>query len=329
MDHVLMIAEAGVNHNGDFELAKQMIDVAKEAGADVIKFQTSTTSTSKYSEKAEYQKCATGRDESQLDMIKKLRFTFDQHRDLKNYCEQIGIEYLSTPFDFESIDFLKDLCRFWKVPSGEIVNIPYLEKIGETGKPVVMSTGMASLAEIQRAISVLEKAGTSEVTLLQCTTEYPVDFKDINLNCIQTMRKQFKCKTGFSDHSLGIEASVAAVALGACVIEKHFTLDRNMEGPDQKASLEPQELKALVRAIRNVEQALGTGEKKPCEAELKNLHAARKSIVAKIDIKKGDQFTVDNIVPRHAGNGISPACWYEVLGQSAIRDFKEDEMIEI
>ena len=328
--HTLIIAEAGVNHNGDFEVAKKMIDAAKEAGVDIVKFQTSITSTSKFSEKAEYQKRETGADESQLDMIKKLRFSFDQHRQLKEYCDKVGITYLSTGFDYESIDFLSELgCDVWKVPSGEIINVPYLEKIGRTCKPVIMSTGIGTIDEISTAIDILKKNGTPKITLLQCTTQYPTPYEDINLRAMKTLADKYDVEVGLSDHSMGIEVPIAAVAMGASVIEKHFTLDRTMPGPDQKASIEPDELKQMVTSIRNIEKALGTGVKVPNAGELINKHAARKSIVALRDIKAGEAFTVDNIVPRHAGHGISPARWYEVLGKKAKRDFIEDEMIEL
>ena len=326
----LIIAEAGVNHNGDFDTAVKMIDVAKDAGVDIIKFQTSITSTSKFSEKAEYQKRETGANESQLDMIKKLRFSFEQHRKLKEYCDKIGISYLSTAFDFESIEFLDSLgCDFWKVPSGEIVNVPYLERIGRTKLPVIMSTGIGTIDEISNAIDLLEKNGTPKITLLQCTTEYPTPYEDINLRAMNTLKAQFNKDVGLSDHSMGIEVPIAAVAMGATIIEKHFTLDRSMPGPDQKASIEPDELKALVSSIRHIECALGDGVKLPKPGEIENKHAARKSIVALRNISKGEVFTEDNIVPRHAGKGISPARWYEVLGQTAKRDFIEDEMIEL
>lgn len=327
--HTLIIAEAGVNHNGDFDTAKRMIEVAKDAGADIVKFQTSITSTSKFSEKANYQKRETGSEGSQLDMIKKLRFSFEQHKELKKYCDSIGIEYLSTPFDFESIEFLSELCNLWKIPSGEIVNVPYLERIGRDSKPVIMSTGMATINEIQTAIDILNENGCSDIKLLQCTTQYPTAYEDVNLRAMDSLRNIFKCDIGLSDHSMGIEVPIAAVAMGASVIEKHFTLDRNMKGPDHKASIEPDELACMVQSIRNIEKALGSGRKEPCISELENLHISRKSIVASRDIKKGEQFTVENIVPRHAGKGISPARWYEVLGQYAKRDFAEDEMIEL
>lgn len=326
----LIIAEAGVNHNGDFDTAIKMIDVAKSAGVDVVKFQTSITSTSKYSEKAEYQKRETGSEGTQLDMINKLRLSFEQHRMLKDYCDSIGITYLSTPFDFESIDFLESLgCDFWKVPSGEIVNIPYLERIGKTRKPVIMSTGMGSMEEIQFAIELLRKNGTEDIRLLQCTTEYPAEYSNINLKAMATLKDRFGYEVGISDHSKGVEIPIAAVALGACVVEKHFTLDRNMPGPDHKASIEPDELRKMVECIRHVESALGDGIKVPAEAEMENLHVSRKSIVALRDIKAGEVFSEDNIVPRHAGKGISPAKWYDVLGMTAKRDFMEDEMIEL
>lgn len=329
MQKTLIIAEAGVNHNGDFETAIKMIDAAKSCGVDIVKFQTSITSTSKFSEKAEYQKRETGADESQLGMIKKLRFSFDQHRRLKEYCDKVGIKYLSTPFDFESIEFLNEICDVWKVPSGEIINVPYLERIGKTQKPVIMSTGIGTLDEIERAIRILKENGTIQITLLQCTTEYPTPYEDVNLKAMETLKEKFGLEVGLSDHTMGIEVDIAAVAMGATIIEKHFTLDRNMPGPDQKASLEPNELRQMVSSIRNVEKALGDGQKVPRLGEEENKHAARKSIVAKRDIRRGEVFAEDNIVPRHAGKGISPARWYEVIGQKAKRDFIEDEMIEI
>lgn len=329
MKRTLIIAEAGVNHNGDFETAIKMIDAAKTCGVDIVKFQTSITSTSKFSEKAEYQKKETGVDESQLDMIKKLRFSFEQHRQLKEYCEKVGIKYLSTPFDFESIDFLNEICDVWKVPSGEIINVPYLERIGKTQKPVIMSTGICTLEEIDNAIQILRDNGTQQIILLQCTTEYPTPYEDVNLNAMVTLREKFGLEVGLSDHTMGIEVDIAAVAMGATVIEKHFTLDRNMPGPDQKASLEPRELQQMVLSIRNIEKALGNGQKVPQLGEELNKYVARKSIVAKRDIKRGEVFTEDNIVPRHAGHGISPAKWYNVLGQTAKRNFIEDEMIEL
>lgn len=325
----LIIAEAGVNHNGDINIAKKMIDVAKKAGVDIVKFQTSITSTSKYAEKANYQKSETCLGENGYEMIKKLRFSFDQHKQLKEYCDLVGIRYLSTPFDFESIDFLNELCNIWKVPSGEIVNVPYLEKIGRTKKPVILSTGMGTIAEIENAINILKVNGTNNITILQCTTQYPTPYKDVNLLAMNDLKEKFGYDVGLSDHSIGIEVDIAAVALGATVIEKHFTLDRKMVGPDHKASIEPDELIAMVASIRHIEEALGSGIKEPCNDELENMYISRKSIVASCNIKKGDIFTDKNIVPRHAGNGISPSRWYEVLGKAAKKDFLEDEMIEI
>lgn len=330
LQKTLIIAEAGVNHNGDMDTAIKMIDVAKDAGVDIIKFQTSITSTSKYSEKAKYQKETTGDEGSGLDMIKKLRFSFDQHRELKQYCDSIGIHYLSTPFDFESIQFLESLgCEFWKVPSGEIVNIPYLRRIGKTGKDIIMSTGIGTIEEIQTAIDILKENGAGKISLLQCTTEYPTPYEDVNLRAMNTLNKRFGVDVGLSDHSMGIEVPIAAVAMGAKIIEKHFTLSRELPGPDQKASIEPDELKLMVNAIRHIELALGDGIKEPHKGEIENRHVSRKSIVASRDIKKGEIFTEDNIVPRHAGKGISPALWDEVIGKAAIRDFIEDEMIEL
>ncbi len=327
---ILIIAEAGVNHNGDMDTALRMIDAAKEAKADIVKFQVSITSTSKFSEKAEYQKKAVGEEGSQLDMIKKLRFTFEQHKQLKEYCDSVGIKYLATPFDFESICFLDSIgCDFWKVPSGEIINVPYLRRIGATGKDIIMSTGMSTLDEISDAISLLKESGSGEITLLQCTTEYPTPYKDVNLKAMETLKSTFGTKVGFSDHSLGIEVPIAAAALGASVIEKHFTLDRSMPGPDQKSSIEPDELKAMISSIRNIELALGDGAKTRRKGEIENMQAARKSIVASRDIKKGEILTEENIVPRHAGKGISPKLWDKVIGTAAIRDFIEDEMIEM
>lgn len=330
MGKVLIIAEAGVNHNGNMNLAYQMIDKAKEMGADVVKFQTSITSTSKYAAKAEYQIKNTGNTENQFDMINKLRFSFEQHSKLKEYCDSVGIQYLSTPFDFESIDFLESMNpSFWKVPSGEVVNVPYLERIGRTRRPVIMSTGMCTMNEIEKAIRILHEKGATDIKLLHCTTDYPCKYEDVNLNAMITLKERFGVEVGYSDHTIGCEVPIAAVALGACVIEKHFTLDRTMEGPDQIASTEPEEFARLIKQIRNIEIALGDGKKNPKESELKNIHVSRKSIVALHPIKKGEQYTSDNIVPRHAGAGISPANWYEVIGKTAPRDFEEDEMIEL
>lgn len=326
---VYIIAEAGVNHNGSFALACKLVDAAKEAGADCIKFQTfkSENLVSRSAKKAEYQKMTTG-DSSQQDMLKKLELSFDEFIQLKNYCEKVGICFLSTPFDFDSIDFLDSInMPFWKVPSGEVTNLPYLLAIAKTGKPIVMSTGMCTLQEIRAAIDVLQANGAKEIKLLHCNTEYPTPFEDVNLKAMQTMRDEFQVEVGYSDHTKGIEVPIAAVSLGATIIEKHFTLDRNMEGPDHKASLEPQELAEMVCCIRNIEKALGSGDKMPSPSEKKNIAVARKSIVAKSKIKAGDTLTENNITVKRPGTGISPMKWFEVLGTKAVKDFDEDELI--
>ncbi len=326
---VYIIAEAGVNHNGSFALACKLAEAAKKAGADCIKFQTfkSENLVSRSAKKAEYQKKTTG-DSSQQDMLKKLELSFDEFLDLKKYCEDAGICFLSTPFDFDSIDFLNTIdMPFWKIPSGEVTNLPYLLALAKTGKPVVMSTGMCTLQEIREAIDVLQANGTKEIKLLHCNTEYPTPFEDVNLKAMETMRDEFRMEVGYSDHTKGIEVPIAAVSLGATIIEKHFTLDRNMEGPDHKASLEPQELAEMVCCIRNIEKALGTGDKTPTPSETKNITVARKSIVAKTKIKAGDTLTEDNITVKRPGTGISPMKWFEVLGTKAVKDFDEDELI--
>jgi N,N'-diacetyllegionaminate synthase len=284
---------------------------------------------SKYAQKAEYQKETTDAGESQLAMIKRLMLTDDEFVRLKEYCGEIGIGFLSTPFDLASVEFLNELgCDLWKIPSGEITNLPYLEKIAATHKPIIMSTGMSTTAEIRAAIDVLNAGGAGEITLLHCTTEYPAPFEDVNLNAMDTLRKEFGLKVGYSDHTTGICVPLAAVAKGAVVIEKHFTLDRNLEGPDHKASLEPGELKEMVENIRRVEAALGTGVKEPAPSEIKNMAIARKSIVAKTKIKKGEIYTPENITTKRPGSGISPMRWHEILGTRANRDYEEDELIE-
>ncbi len=333
-DKTFIIAEAGVNHNGSVEIAKRMIEVAKECGADAIKFQTfkSEEVVSKYAPKAEYQKQTTGEIESHLQMLKKLELSFDDFIVLKEYCDKLGIMFLSTPFDFESIDFLNSLgLEIFKIPSGEITNLPYLEKIGKLRKKVILSTGMANLGEIEDALDILTSCGTKkeDITILHCNTEYPTPYEDVNLLAMLTIKEAFKVKVGYSDHTLGIEVPIASVALGASVIEKHFTLDRNMQGPDHKSSLEPNELKAMVKAIRNVEKALGDGIKKPSPSEIKNKIIVRRSIVAKRNIKRGEIFNEENITVKRPATGISPMRWYEILGKTATRDYKEDEIIEI
>ncbi len=331
MNKVLIIAEAGVNHNGDIENAKALIRVAKEAGADIVKFQTANLSSlvSKVAKMAEYQKENIGKEESQKDMLSKLLLSFEAFVELADYCRKVGIQFLSTPFDIESVYFLKDLVTVWKVPSGEITNYPYLVEIAKTRMPVIMSTGMSELCEIDAAIEVLKENGCTEISLLHCNTQYPTPYEDVNLLAMNTLRERYGVAVGYSDHTNGIEVPVAAVALGAEVIEKHFTLDKTMDGPDHKASLEPHELKAMVDSIRNIEKALGGAEKKASASEIPNKVVARKSIVAKRDIIVGEVLSEENITTKRPGNGISPMRWNEVLGTKAIRDFAEDELIEV
>ena len=328
---VYIIAEAGVNHNGSLETAYKLVDVAKEAGVDCIKFQTFKADklASADSKKAEYQIRNSG-DESQLDMLKKLELSYDDFRELKKYCDKVGIAFLSTPFDLESIEFLNTIdMPFWKVPSGEITNLPYLLALAETGKPMIISTGMCGMDEIDEALSLIKEKGVDDIKLLHCNTEYPTPFEDVNLRAMNTIRERFDLEVGYSDHTRGIEVPIAAVAMGATVIEKHFTLDRNMEGPDHKASLEPDELKAMVKAIRNIEQSFGTGIKEPSPSERKNIVVARKSIVAACDIKEGTVLSEENLAVKRPGDGISPMKWFEVIGTKAVRDFKEDEQIQL
>ncbi len=332
MNKVLIIAEAGVNHNGDLKTALKMVEAAKEAGADIVKFQTAKPEEviSRFAEKAEYQKQTTGAEESQLEMCRRIHLGFEDYYVLKEHCEKTGIRFLSTPFDLPSIRFLDGLgLKLWKIPSGEINNYPYLKEIAKTGDPIILSTGMCTLDEIREALKVLKDFGAGPVTLLHCTTEYPAPFSDVNLNAMDTLRQEFDLPVGYSDHTNGIAVSIAAAAKGAVVLEKHFTLDRNMEGPDHKASLEPAELKEMVTAVRQVEAALGTGEKKPAASEMKNIPIARKSIVARKAIRKGELFTEENMTTKRPGDGISPMRWEEVLGQRAVRDFTEDELIEV
>lgn len=332
MSHTLIIAEAGVNHNGSLETAKKMAMTAKECGADIVKFQTAKLDSlvSHTAKLAEYQKENIGLEISQREMLKKLLLTYGEFAELSDYCKELGIKFLSTPFDLESIDFLDGLgCAMWKIPSGEITNLPYLEKIGTMKKPIIMSTGMCYMNEVEEALDIFKNIGADDVTVLHCTTQYPAPYGEVNLNAMLTLKKKFGCKVGYSDHTKGIEIPIAAVAIGASVIEKHFTLDRNMEGPDHKASLEPNELAAMVTAIRNIELALGDGKKKPSASELQNAQVSRKSIIAKRHINKGERFTAENVTTKRPGNGISPMRWHEVLGMKACRDFMEDEMIEL
>ena len=332
MSRIFIIAEAGVNHNGSLELAKKLVDVAVDAGADAVKFQTFKADqlVSKSAQKAEYQKQATAAEESQYEMIKKLELDENVHREIIGYCNEKKIMFLSTPFDHSSIELLNNFeMPIFKIPSGEITNLPYLQHIGRLGKEVMLSTGMADLGEIEDTLDVLVQSGVpkEKITVLHATTEYPCPIDEVNLRAMQTIRAAFGVKVGYSDHTEGIEVPIAAAAMGACVIEKHFTLDRAMKGPDHKASLEPAELKAMVQAIRCVEQALGDGIKKPSKSEVKNISVARKSIVALRPIKKGEIFCEENLAIKRPGNGISPMQWNEVIGQAAQRDYQSDELI--
>ncbi len=331
---VIIIAEAGVNHNGSYELAIKMVDEAKRAGADYVKFQTAKPELviSTFAPKAEYQKETTGAAESQLEMCKAIHLPLTDYKPLKEYCDKVGIGFMSTPFDLVSIDVLEPLdMDYYKIPSGEITNLPYLRKIASKHRPVILSTGMCEVEEVEAALQVLEQGGVkrSDIIVLHCNTEYPTPMADVNLRAMDDLRRSLGVEVGYSDHTKGIEVPIAAVALGATVIEKHFTLDKTMEGPDHKASLEPDELKAMVDAIRNIEQALGDGHKHVSPSERKNMDIARKSIVAARDIRKGEVLTEDNITTKRPGNGISPMRWDSVIGTTAIRDFGYDELIEM
>lgn len=331
----LIIAEAGVNHNGDMGLAKKLIFAAAEAGADIVKFQTFVARNiiSRSAPKAEYQKGSTDPNETQQDMVSKFELSREDHVELIKECHEQGIKFFSTAFDIESINLLEGLgCDdLVKVPSGELTNLPYLRHLTRHGKHVLLSTGMANLGEIEAAINVVEQVGTprNNITVLHCTTEYPAPMEDVNLRAMVNIGQALGVKIGYSDHTPGIEVPVAAVALGATVIEKHFTLDCSLPGPDHRASLEPDELKAMVRSIRNIEKALGDGIKRPGVSELKNRPIARKSLVAARYIKSGERFTEDNLIAKRPGTGISPMRWDEVIGRIAPRDFSEDELIEL
>lgn len=333
--HVLIIAEAGVNHNGSLELAKQLIDKAVEAGVDIIKFQTfkSEKLVSKAAKQAEYQQRNIGKeDEGQLAMLKKLELSQADHEELIAYCNERSIRFFSTAFDMDSIEFLHSLnMGLWKIPSGEITNYPYLRKIAQFKEPVILSTGMCELSDIEVAMNVLLQFGVKkeQITILHCNTEYPTPFVDVNLKAMLEIGEKFGVQIGYSDHTKGIEVPIAAVALGATVIEKHFTLDKNMEGPDHKASLEPAELKAMVSAIRNIESALGTGHKTISESERKNIEIARKSIVAARPIKAGELLTEENLTVKRPGNGINPMRWNEVVGTRAVQSFNEEDPIQL
>lgn len=330
---VFIIAEAGVNHNGSVELAKKLIDVAVDSGVDAVKFQTFKAEklVSKDAKKAEYQqKNIDNNDDSQYNMLKKLELDLDTHKELMAYCNSKNIMFLSTPFDSDSIKLLDSLgLTIFKIPSGEITNLPYLREIGSLDKKVILSTGMTDIGEIEDALNILLKAGTEKenITILHANTMYPTPMEDVNLKAMVTIGKTFNVTYGYSDHTLGIEVPTASVAMGASVIEKHFTLDKTMEGPDHKASLEPDELKAMVKAIRNIEKAMGNGIKKPSKSETPNIEIARKSIVANGSIKKGELLTENNLTVKRPANGISPMRWDEVVGSVAQKDYNEDELI--
>ena len=333
-DKVFIIAEAGVNHNGNVEIAKKLIDIAIGVGANAVKFQTFKAEKviSKFAQKAEYQYKITDKNETQLEMVKRLELDVDAHKELIHYCKKKGLMFLSTPFDIESIGLLNELeVEILKIPSGEITNLPYLRKIGSLNRNIIISTGMADLEEIGKALDILLESGTSKdnITVLHCNSEYPTPFEDVNLTAMLTIRDTFRVNIGYSDHTPGIEIPIAAVALGATVIEKHFTLNKDMDGPDHKASLGPDELKSMVTAIRNIEKSLGDGIKRPSPSELKNRPLVRKSIIAGMDIKEGDMLTENNITVKRPGIGINPMEWDNVIGRKAIHDFKEDELIEI
>jgi len=332
--HIIIIAEAGVNHNGSMESAKKLVDVAANAGADYVKFQTfkADTLVTQSAEKAEYQKILTDKSESQFEMIQKLELDKSAHDELIKHCEKKGIRFLSTAFDHDSIELLADLnIPLYKIPSGEITNLPYLRHIGRMGKPIILSTGMSTLEEVQKALNVLLESGSEKekITILHCNTEYPTPMEDVNLKAMLTIREELGVNIGYSDHTLGIEVPIAAVAMGATVIEKHFTLDRTLTGPDHAASLEPHELKSMVTAIRNIKKAMGDGIKKPSPSETRNIPIARKSIVAKKPIKKGERYSEENITVKRPGTGISPIEWDNIINQKSIKDFIIDDLIEV
>lgn len=325
---VFIIAEAGVNHNGRLDLAYQLIDVAKDAGVDAVKFQTfkAENVVSKLADKAEYQKKTTGSDKSQLQMIKKLEISFEGFAKFKKYCDKKGIMFLSTPFDHQSIDFLYNLLDIYKIPSGEIINYPYLKHIAAKDKPIIMSTGMANLGEVEEAINTIRSVNSkAKISLLHCTTNYPTPYKEVNLKAMQTLASAFKLPVGYSDHTLGIEMPVAAVAMGAKIIEKHFTLDKNLPGPDHKASLEPGELKEMVKAIRNIEMALGDGIKKPNKSEIEIMKVARKSLIATGNIRAGEIIKESDITIKRPGTGILPKFKDIIIGMKLINDIGQDE----
>lgn len=331
MNKVFVIAEAGVNHNGDVEIAKRLVDVAVESGADAVKFQTFKAEklACRDARKAAYQMETTDGSESQFDMLKKLELTLEMHEQLIEYCNQKGIVFLSTPFDLESIKMLADLgLQIFKIPSGEITNLPYLRAIGKYHRKVILSTGMSSMEEVKAAVKVLQETGTDDIMLLHCNSQYPTPVSDANLRAMLCMQEELGLPVGYSDHTQGIEIPIAAAALGAVVIEKHFTLDKNMEGPDHKASLEPEELMQMVQGIRKIEQALGDGIKRVSDSEKENVHISRKSIVAVTSIKEGDVFSTENITTKRPGTGINPMRWDELVGRRAKRQYHQDDLIK-
>ncbi|TDJ87597.1 N-acetylneuraminate synthase [Campylobacter volucris] len=332
MQKIIIIAEAGVNHNGDINIAKKLIEAASEAGADYVKFQSfvARDCVSKIAKKASYQLENTDENQSQLDMIKKLELDEKAHKELIKHCNKCGIKFLSTPFDLKSIELLARLnVELFKIPSGELTNYPYLKKIASYDKNIILSTGMATLLEIQNALNVLTSNGTQreKITILHCNSEYPTPFEDVNLKAMQTLKETFDLPVGYSDHTLGISVSIAAVAMGACVIEKHFTLDKTMQGPDHQASLDINELKAMVKSIRDIEKALGDGVKKPSKSEMKNIDIVRKSLVAKKAIKKGECFSEENLTTKRPGNGICAMNYEKYIGKIAQKNYQEDELI--
>lgn len=332
MNKIFIIAEAGVNHNGDMETAKRLVDAAAAAEADAVKFQTfkAESLVCKQAPKAEYQMETTNAEESQFDMLKKLELTPDMHRELIRYCQEKNIMFLSTPFDVDSLHYLVDCgLSIIKIPSGEITNYPLLREAAGSGRRIILSSGMSTMDEVREAVAVLRENGSADITVLHCNTEYPTPFCDVNLLAMRAIKEEIGVSVGYSDHTPGTEAAVAAAALGAEIIEKHFTLDRNMDGPDHKASLEPDELVRLVKEVRHIEEALGDGEKRASESEKKNMAIARKSIVAGCSIKAGERFTEDNLTAKRPGTGLSPMLWNQVIGQTAKRDFAADEMIEL
>ena len=331
MNKVFIIAEAGVNHNGSVEVAKKLIDEAVIAGADAVKFQTfkAENLVTKNAKQAKYQVRNLSEETSQFEMLKKLELDYAEYRELMEYCKKRHIMFLSSPFDIESIEFLDNLgIEVFKIPSGEIENVPYLEKVARTGKKIILSTGMSDLSDIEFALSTLRNNGNNEIIVLHCNTDYPTDMNDVNLKAMKTIKEAFKVDVGYSDHTEGIEVSIAAVAMGAKVIEKHFTLDKTMEGPDHLASLNPAELRMMIKSIRNIEKALGDGIKYPTTVEKENKKIVRKSIVASVDIKCGEVFTEKNLTVKRPANGINPKMWHAIIGMVSKKDYRKDDLIQ-